>query len=170
MTDRALQELLDKQAINEILLNYAHAIDHRDESRLRSVFHSDSQHNHGFKGPSSDPDRASSVAKPGDFVAFALNYLKGFLNTHHQLGSPLIELHGNLAHSECYFTATHRMRAKGDPLAPEAAQDVEMETTVGGRYTDQFEKRDGVWKIIKRTGTTDWRRVLPAADRPAQPT
>lgn len=169
MTDRALLELLDKQAINEVLLNYAHAIDHRDEDRLRLVFHPDSQHNHGFKGPSSAPDRASSVAKPGDFVAFALSYLKGFLNTHHQLGTPLVELHENLAHSVCYFTATHRMRAKGDPLAPEAAQDVEMEITVGGRYIDQFEKRDGVWKIIKRTGITDWRRVLPAADRPAQP-
>ena len=167
MIDKALQELLDKQAINEILLNYAHAVDHRDENRLRSVFHPGSEHNHGFLGPSSDPSRISSVAKPGDFVAFALNYLKGFINTHHQLGTPLIELHGNLAHSVCYFTATHRMRAKGDPLAPKAAQDVEMEITVGGRYTDKFEKRDGVWKIINRTGITDWRRELPAPDRPA---
>lgn len=167
MTNKALQELLDKQAITEVLLNYAHAVDHRDESRLRSVFHPDSEHNHGFVGPSSDPRRTPSVEKPRDFVAFAFNYLKGFVNTHHQLGTPLIELHGNLARSVCYFTATHRMRAKGDPLAPEAAQNVEMEITVGGRYTDRLEKRDGVWKIINRTGTTDWRRVLPAADRPA---
>ena len=57
------------------------------------------------------------------------------------------------------------MRAKGDPLAPEAAQNVEMEITVGGRYTDRLEKRGGVWKIINRAGTTDWRRVLPATDQ-----
>ncbi len=166
MTDKAIQELLDKQAINEVLLNYAHAIDHRDESRLRSVFHPGSEHDHGFVGPSSDPGRPSSPANPGDFVAYALNFLQGFLNTHHQLGTPLIELHGSLARSECYFTATHRMRAKGDPLASKAAQDIEMEMSVGGRYSDQLEKRDGAWKIIKRTGVTDWRRVLPAANQP----
>ncbi|MFT4822787.1 MAG: hypothetical protein ACJAUG_001791 [Halioglobus sp.] len=164
MTDKAIQELLDKQAINEVLLNYARAIDHRDESRLRSVFHSGSEHNHGFVGPSSDASRPSSPAKPGDFVAYALNYLKGFSNTHHQLGTPLIELHGNLARSECYFTATHRMRAKGDRLASKSAQDIEMEMSIGGRYIDKWEKRDGAWKIISRTGVTDWRRMLPAAD------
>lgn len=166
MTDKAIQELLDKQAINEVLLNYAHAIDHRDESRLRSVFHPGSEHNHGFSGPSSDSSRPSSPSKPGDFVAYALNFLQGFLNTHHQLGTPLIELHGNIARSECYFTATHRLRAKGDPLASKAAQDIEMEMSIGGRYSDQLEKRDGVWKIAKRTGVTDWRRMLPATNQP----
>jgi hypothetical protein len=87
MTNKALQELLDKQAITEVFLNYAHAVDHRDESRLRSVFHPASEHNRGFVGSSSDPRRTSSVAKPGDFVAFALNYLKGFANTTHQPSS-----------------------------------------------------------------------------------
>ncbi|MFK8021988.1 MAG: nuclear transport factor 2 family protein [Pseudomonadales bacterium] len=167
MTDKVLQELLDKQAINEVLLNYAHGIDHQDEDRLRSVFHPESEHNHGFVGPSSTPDKPSTNGDPNDFVGFALSYMKGFVNSHHQLGTPLVELHGNLARSECYFTATQRMRAKGDPLAPAMAQDTEMQISMGGRYLDELEKRDGVWKIINRTGVLDWQRSLPAADRPA---
>lgn len=161
MADQLLQDLLDKQSITEVLLTYARAIDSLDEDRLRSVFHSDSEHNHSFVGPSSNPDLASTATEPADFVAYALNFLRGFAKTHHQLGQPLITIDGHRAQSECYFTAIHHMRDKTDPLAPATAQETQMELAVGGRYVDEFEKRDGEWKIRKRKGVTDWRRLVP---------
>jgi hypothetical protein len=36
-----------------------------------------------------------------------------------------------------------------------------MDLWVGGRYLDRMEKRDGVWKIVDRVGTTDWTRLDP---------
>jgi hypothetical protein len=51
------------------------------------------------------------------------------------------------------------MRPRGDPLAGDNAYDTEMDYFVGGRYLDRFECRDGEWKIVQRTGMTDWMRL-----------
>ena len=166
MSDTRLEELLAKQAITEVIYRYARAIDRMDEALLRSVFHPGSRHSHFYEGPSSDPDAPSSREAPGDFVAFALGLLSTHARTHHQLGNTLIQLESE--HSACaetYFTAHHRMRARGDGLAAENAYDTEMDYFVGGRYLDRFEKRDGQWKIVERTGMTDWTRLDAASSQ-----
>ena len=156
----SLEGLLAKQAITEVLHRYARAIDRMDEAMLRSVFHEGSQHRHFYEGPSSDPSVPSSDEEPGDFVAFALGVLRTHERTHHQIGNVLIELKSATeAVAECYFTAHHRQRAIGDPLAGAAACDTPMDYFVGGRYLDRFELRNGVWGIIERTGMTDWVRL-----------
>ena len=161
MDERQVCDLLDKQAITEVIITYARAIDRLDEDLLRSVFHPDSQHAHGFVGPSSNPSLPSSPGAPGDFVAYAFEVLGTLSRTHHQLGNTLIELDGDNAYAETYFSAYHRMRAKGDPLASDGAYDTEMDWLVGGRYIDRLQRREGVWKIIHRTGLTDWMRTEP---------
>jgi len=130
-----------------------------DEDMLRSVFHPDSVHNHGFRGPSSDPSLPSTDDDPGDFVSYALGVLKTHTRTHHHLGNFLIEIDGDVAWTECYFTAFHRMRPIGDPQAAANAFDTPMDLFVAGRYIDRMERRDGVWKITHRTGMTDWQRI-----------
>jgi hypothetical protein len=158
--DDEVARLLAKQAITEVIYRYARAIDRMDEELLRSVFHPASRHCHFYEGVSSDPDAPSSKEAPGDFVAFALGVLSAFTRTHHQLGNTLIHLQGtDRAIAETYFTAFHRMRPRGDPLAAENAYDNEMDYFVGGRYLDRFECRDGEWRIVQRTGMTDWVRV-----------
>jgi hypothetical protein len=57
------------------------------------------------------------------------------------------------------------MRARGDPLAAPNAYDTEMDYFVGGRYLDRFEYRDKEWKIVHRTGMTDWVRLEPASSQ-----
>jgi len=160
MDNNTLESLLAKQAITEVIHRYARAIDRLDEPLLRSVFHPDSSHNHFYQGPSSAPDRAAEGEDPGDFVRFAFAVLSAYRYTHHQLGNTLVEFVDNTtAHVETYFTAYHRMRAQGDPLAPDNAQETEMDYFVAGRYVDRFECRDGTWKIAQRTGMTDWMRL-----------
>ena len=159
-------ELLAKQAITEVVFRYARAVDRMDEALLRSVFHADSRHHHYFEGPSSDPDLSCNPEEPGDFVTFALGVLSTFTRTHHQLGNTLIEMVGtDQARVESYFTAFHRMRPTGDPLAAANAFDTEMDFFVGGRYVDRFALRDGEWKIIQRTGMTDWTRLESPASQ-----
>ncbi|MDG0991094.1 MAG: nuclear transport factor 2 family protein [Luminiphilus sp.] len=162
----ALNQLLAKQEILEVVVRYARAIDRLDETLLRSLFHPESTHNHFYQGPSSAPERAASEDDPGDFVRYAIAVLSTHARTHHQLGNTLIELTGETeAHVETYFTAFHKMRGAGDPLAGPDAFDTEMDFFVGGRYLDKFELRDGRWKIIHRTGMTDWMRLDPPSAR-----
>lgn len=157
--DKKLQEMLDKQACAEVMMTYCRALDRLDEKLLRSVFHPDSVHNHGFEGPSNDPSRKSSPGKPGDFCTYAMDVLRTFTRTHHHLGNIFVEVKGDVAFTEAYFTAFHRMRAKGTPGASPAAWDTEMDYWVAGRYLDRMERRNGVWKISHRTGLTDWHRI-----------
>lgn len=161
MSDQLLREIVDKQSISDVIMTYARALDRLDETLLRSVFHPDSQHAHGFVGPSSDPSLPSKPGEPLDFVAYAFDMLRTQIRTHHQLGNILIEVDGDDAYAETYFSAYHRMRAKGDPLAAENAHDTEMDLLVGGRYIDRFQRREGSWKISHRTGLTDWIRLEP---------
>lgn len=163
MSEQQIIELLDKQSISDVIMTYARALDRLDEDMLRSVFHPDSQHAHGFVGPSSDPSLPSKPGEPLDFVAYAFGILNTHTRTHHQLGNIFIELEGENAYAESYFTAYHRMRAKSDPMAAKNAYDTEMDFLVGGRYLDRFHKREGVWKISHRNGLTDWMRTEPPA-------
>ncbi|MFK7977038.1 MAG: nuclear transport factor 2 family protein [Halioglobus sp.] len=166
VSDQEMRQFLDKQAITEVVFRYARAIDRLDEPLLRSVFHPDSQHNHFYEGPSSAPDLPSTADNPGDFVAFAFGALTVHTRTHHQMGNTLIEFKDDdSARVETYFTAFHRMRARGDSLAADNAHDTEMDYFVGGRYIDQFERRDGEWKIVHRVGMTDWMRVESPASQ-----
>lgn len=160
MADDRLEELLAKQAITEVIFRYARAIDRLDEKLLRSCFHQGSSHKHFFEGPSSDPSLPSTDEAPGDFVAFALGRLSTYSVTHHQMGNTLIDfVDTDKAHVETYFTAFHRVRPVGDPLAGEQAFDTEMDYFVAGRYIDQFECRENSWAITSRTGMTDWVRL-----------
>jgi hypothetical protein len=160
MSEDRITQLLDKQAIYDVVMTYARAIDRLDETMLRSVFHPDSTHNHFYQGPSSAPEREASGDDPGDFVRFAFNVLSAYRYTHHQLGNTLVEFDSDTsARVETYFTAFHRMRAQGDPLAPDNAQETEMDYFVAGRYLDRFELRGDAWKIAHRTGMTDWIRL-----------
>ena len=161
-----LVELLAKQDIYEVIGRYARAIDRLDENMLRGVFHAHSTHNHFYQGPSSDASRAATDEDPGDFVRFALQVLSTYSRTHHQLGNTLIELTGETtATAETYFTAFHRVRPIGDPLAGPEAYETEMDFFVAGRYIDRFECLAGEWKIAHRTGMTDWIRLEAPASR-----
>lgn len=157
----AVEELLAKQAITEVITRYARALDRMDEALLRSVFHPDSRHHHFYQGPSSAPDAPRpDDGGPRDFVEFAMGVLSTHTRTHHQLGNILIELQSpDNATAETYFTAWHRMRPIGDPQAAPNAWDTEMDYFVGGRYLDEFARRDGEWRIVRRTGMTDWTRL-----------
>lgn len=144
--DKKLQELLDKQAITEVLYKYARGWDRYDEAAIRDCFHADAQHAHGaFKGASQD------------FITAGLKSTKDVIAMTHMITNPMIVIQGDRAVSECSFFAHHRrMNAAGDG---------EEDMFLKGRYLDVLEKRLGIWRISQRTGLHDFERVVPPADQ-----
>lgn len=148
--------LADKQAITEIIYRYCRAIDRCDGDLLRSCFHADSTHDHGpFEGPSAD------------FCKFALQLLAQVGATQHLVGNVLIEVTGDTATSESYWTAYHRILADGprENAGVLVSRGVDEDLFIGGRYIDRFERRQGEWRIAHRFGVHDWQRFEAADER-----
>ena len=149
MTDRleaALAELLDRQAITEVLYRYARACDRADELLLRSCFHPDSQHRHGpFEGSSAD------------FCTLAMKIILATRLEKHLVSNVMIELRGDVAFSECHYVAYHRQ--------VNGRSGEEEDFFSGGRFLDRFERREGEWRIAQRVGLIDYERFEPVTDR-----
>jgi hypothetical protein len=144
-----LDELKSRAEITEVVIRYCRAIDRCDEALLLSCFHPDARHRHGaFDGLSRD------------FCAHALQLVRRIEFSHHQLGPVSIELAGDIAFTETYFTSLHRYGAS----APPPGRPFEDRFS-GGRYVDRFERRDGVWKIAERRGISEWMRFEAGDDR-----
>ena len=100
----ALNELLDKAAIERVLYDYCSGIDRCDEELLRSVYHDDSYDDHGvYKGDG-----------PG-FVTFALKALERDLGTQHLVSNVRIDLEGDgKARCESYLIGRHLREVDGE--------------------------------------------------------
>lgn len=132
-----LDELTARAQISEVLLDYARGNDRLDQTLLRSCFWPESTHKHGkFDGKSSD------------FIGFAMKILATVKFTAHHISNISIQVKGDRALSECYYLAHHRRdRKEGDG---------EEDAWFEGRYLDDLERRNSVWKIIRRRGLADY--------------
>lgn len=124
-----IRQLLDKQALHDLALRYARAIDRRDPELLQSLYHDDGVDEHGtvFKGSA----EAFARAQP--------ELMKGFEVTAHYIINTLYRIDGDSANGEIYFLAYHR-----------TTDETPTEIMVGGRYLDRYARRDGQWKILHR--------------------
>lgn len=132
----SLQQLLDRQAIHDVLMRYARGIDRLDMALVRSCYHPEARDDHGsFKGPVEE------------FIPWVQEALARFESTMHFLGNELIDVDGDRARAETYCIATHRRRGE------------DVDWVVGVRYVDLFERRDGEWRIADRAVVFEWSRV-----------
>jgi len=122
-----VRELADRQAIMDCLLRYTRGVDRHDRELMLSAYHPDAWDDHGV---------ASGSA--ADFVDWAIGW-HGENQTRHQhiISNHSVELDGDTAHSETYYTFWGINR-EGPP------------TLAFGRYIDRFEKRNGKWGIAHR--------------------
>ncbi len=133
-----LARAADCQEIRDCLMRYCRGIDRGDSDILGSAYHDDATEHHGpFEGLVSD------------FIPFVLEVLEKVEVCLHMVTNIHIELAGDKALSEAYFIAIQR--EKGD----------DVEDYIAGRYLDQFERRQGEWRIAHRQVMLDWSRREP---------
>ena len=138
--------LADIEAIRQVVLRYCRGIDRLDLELVRSCYHPDATDVHG---------RFSGTVD--EYLTWVARVLARYDTTTHLLANHLVEVDGDVARSEAYGIARHRA-ADPDPT---------RNLTVGFRFVDRFECRDGDWRIARRVATTEWvEQALPAQHWP----
>jgi hypothetical protein len=138
--DAAVQRLLDREAIVECTLRYTRGVDRLDEELVRSAFHEDARAYHH-----------SEPFSPDELVDWYWPRQPEREASQHYLTNHTIEINGDTAHGECYFLAVMKLRTSDEIR------------TIGGRYVDRFERRDGEWRIAVRLVVSEWHAVGTAA-------
>ena len=135
------QRAADRYGITDTLHRYCHGIDRYDIAMLKSAFWADGTDDHG-SGPVPSHAFCDNL-----FIA-----IKDMKCTQHVLSNILIDFQSDKdATTESYCVAYHQLDG------PDGLQ----ELVVGGRYLDQLEQRDAVWKIKSRIYVMDWNRTGP---------
>lgn len=148
----AMQALIDKDRILDVLLRYARGVDRRDWALVRAAFFEDGYDDHAdFKGTRDD------------FIAWVRERhdAPSLLKSTHLLGNCLVEFASeSIAAVETYFIARLELapnasehRAMLDAQHAGSTQNSLVE--VFGRYVDRFEKRNDEWRIARRRTVFD---------------
>ena len=143
--DPAVQELLDKQAVHEVVLRYCRGIDRMDPELVRDCYHPDATDEHG-----------TFVGSRDEFVDWVMGAVAKFSVTMHVVANHLCEIDpddGDVAYAETYGVGYHQ----GPP-----ADDKRRNFATGFRYVDRLERRDGAWRIASRIAVREWtHQILP---------
>lgn len=138
----ALDDLIAKEAIRDLTMLSAHAVDRRAWDLLPPLY-----------WPDAILEMEGHRAPAAEFIEQAkLNYERAGIGvTHHFVGNILSVVTGATAEAEIYHLAYHRLPIDG----------VQRDVLIGGRYHDSFARRKGEWRISGRKVVFDWFRLYP---------
>lgn len=137
ISERDIDVALSKQALHDLSMAYARGVDRVDVELLLSIFHEDSTVISGvFNGNGHDFAREITKFIPANLV-----------RSFHSVANEWFEIDGDRAIGESYAIATV---TAGD-----------TDAITGGRYVDEYARRNGVWKILSRTFVYDWTITVP---------
>jgi hypothetical protein len=140
-----IRNLLERDAVRQVLEGYARGNDRGDEAIMRSAYWDDGYDDHGpFKGNAQD------------FITWALPLGKVTSGHQHFLGQSVISVEGDQASAETYFV--YYAEGGRAPLP-------NVVSALAGRYVDTLERRGGVWKILHRVTVVDWSTVWRSDER-----
>jgi hypothetical protein len=142
--DPAIQELIDKVAIRDLMARYARSNDRRDFELMASTFTTDA-YAHYFEWERQGVDNIIS----------RLAYDRTHRATHF-MGDQEIHIHGDSADVETYAIAYSR---------PEGTDSLQI---TGLRYVDKMVRQNGQWLVQHRVLHFDWRTNSPIEPLPTR--
>lgn len=138
-----LGALVDRESIRGVLYDYCRAVDRGDMALMKACYHHDATDDHGF-----------FVGRAWDFAEYVLPILAQLELSIHSLSNPNIRLEGDRAYVETQWSVVHRLKRFGKMT----------DMWHQGRYLDEFERRDGAWRIRRRVTVHDAERWIDTAD------
>jgi SnoaL-like domain len=133
--DQELADMLARDQIRNCIVRLARGEDRRDTEIISSAFWSDAHIDFGMFAD--DFKTYLGFVVPGD---------PSLPCTLHVLGQTHTELAGETARAETLVMSYHRIDTGAE----------HQDAMVGGRYLDLFARRDGEWRIARRTMLYDF--------------
>lgn len=149
MDIKKLQQVWDRQEIEQLMYRHARSLDRMDGELMKSTYWKDAIEEH------QDPIYPELFHYNGNawaFVPMAMEGFKALKVTQHRISNVLIELDGDKATAETYVWAYHVHEENV----------VDKEGILGGRHHFLLEKRNDEWRIKHRSTVFDWNQNLEA--------
>jgi hypothetical protein len=109
-------------------------MDRLDPDMTSAAFHADATLDYGV-----------FVGNPAAFIEYFYDLHRRYhLSTNHMICNHVCQIDGETAYTETYFAVASNNR-EGPPFG-----------LAGGRYVDQFERRNGRWAITVRKCVAEW--------------
>jgi len=142
---KALQNLIDREAIRDLVLCYSRAIDRKDVGLLRDLYTEDATDTHG--------DSFDGNAE--DYCKFIEGSLPFMTYSGHHACNHMIEVQGDEGNGEVYAIAWHILPDQNNP--GKRVEDIMLV-----RYIDNYRRcADGKWRFSKRVVTYDVQSQRP---------
>jgi ketosteroid isomerase-like protein len=132
----AVQELLDRQRIQDTLYRYASTIDDKDFPRLRPLFVDDAVGRYGDGDPIHGADA---------IVAWIVDMTRDCTWQHHKLTVYHVDIDGDEARALTYHTSHQTTAADPDTV-----------TVIVARYRDVLRRVGDGWKIADKVFEIGW--------------
>ena len=135
--DPAVQLLLDRAEVHDVLMRYSFALDRREFPEVAACFAPDVGGEWTF-GPIADRDAL-------------LDYIRGvarFHTTMHFMGNEFIEVDGDHASLQAYAMLLHRATRRDGTTFEHNPSD--------RLYSERLERREGQWVIVERKAEPRW--------------
>lgn len=140
---KAVQALLDKDAIRDLVLLYSRAIDRQDIELLRDLYTDDATDTHGDSFDGNAEDYCKFIARAFPHMPYS----------GHHVCNHLIAVDGDEAGGEVYALAWHLVPGRDGGRE---------EDFMAVRYIDNYRRcTDGKWRFSKRVVTYDFKLRRP---------
>lgn len=160
-----VERIADRMAIQDVMYKWCRAIDRLDYEGMRAAFHSDATDTHG-----------PYVGGVDGLVEWVRERHKSIPFSSHQVSNILIEFAApDLALVETYIRTLQRYPADAKASLAQLSGGQAGKPGVGidllssSRYVDRFDRRNGEWRIARRTLIQDWKQLIEVAENAPKP-
>lgn len=160
-----VERIADRMAIQDVMFRWCRAIDRLDYEGMRAIYHPGAIDTHGVFAGNVD-----------GLVEWVRERHKAIPFSSHQVSNMLIEFATpDLAVVETYVLVFQRYPADAKASLAQLSGGEAGRPGVGidlvscSRYVDRFERRDGEWRVARRTVIQDWKQLIEAPENSPKP-